>query len=177
MTRLQNCEIAIQDRRLTNWNYLAHADSKRVSTALGGNGRLSYLRQTIAHAWERHSIPYRIRLIFFLVSMLPDATCYDSLVSQFEPEDFFAGIATHTPCPTVTANSPPLSSRGGNVIKGHHCWSCQPHQWVRSRNFPNSKGRCWRRISPVRIMPSTPISFLHMTSLAESNWHNNWRTK
>ena len=74
-------------------------------------GRLSYLRQTTAHAWERSlypvpgpvhlNIPFRDPL-----APLPDATCYDSLVSQFEPEDFFAGIATHTPFPTATSLLP-----------------------------------------------------------------------
>lgn len=74
-------------------------------------GRLSYLRQTIAHAWERSlypvqgpvhlNIPFRDPL-----APLPDATCYDSLVSQFEPEDFFAGIATHTPYPTANCQLP-----------------------------------------------------------------------
>ncbi len=74
-------------------------------------GRLSYLRQTTAHAWERSlypvpgpvhlNIPFRDPL-----APLPDATCYDSKVSQFEPEDFFAGIATHTPFPTATSLLP-----------------------------------------------------------------------
>lgn len=74
-------------------------------------GRLSYLRQTAAHAWERSlypvpgpvhlNIPFRDPL-----APLPDATCYDSKVSQFEPEDFFAGIATHTPFPTANSQLP-----------------------------------------------------------------------
>lgn len=74
-------------------------------------GRLSYLRQTTAHAWERSlypvpgpvhlNIPFRDPL-----APLPDATCYDSKVSQFEPEDFFAGIATHIPFPTATSLLP-----------------------------------------------------------------------
>jgi len=51
------------------------------------------------------------------------ATCYDSLASQFQPEDFFAGIATHSLLPTLLPTLP-SSSNGSNVTKDYHCWHC-----------------------------------------------------
>lgn len=65
-------------------------------------GTLSYLRQTVVHAWERSlypvpgpvhlNIPFRDPL-----APLPDANSFDSLESQLQPEDFFSGIAPYDP--------------------------------------------------------------------------------
>jgi 2-succinyl-5-enolpyruvyl-6-hydroxy-3-cyclohexene-1-carboxylate synthase len=59
---------------------------------------LSYLRQTIVHAWERSlypvpgpvhlNIPFRDPL-----APLPDANCSDSLISELQPEEFFSEVA------------------------------------------------------------------------------------
>jgi 2-succinyl-5-enolpyruvyl-6-hydroxy-3-cyclohexene-1-carboxylate synthase len=67
-------------------------------------GTLNYLRQTIIHAWERSlypvpgvvhlNIPFRDPL-----APVPDGTSSESLERQFQPEDFFAGIATRSPTP------------------------------------------------------------------------------
>ena len=62
-------------------------------------GTLSYLRQTVTHAWERslHPVPGPVHLnIPFRdpLAPLPDATSVD-LESQFQLEDFFSAISPH----------------------------------------------------------------------------------
>ncbi len=88
---------------------------------------LSYLRQTLVHAWERSlypvpgvvhlNIPFRDPL-----APLPDGTYSESL-SQLQPEDFFAEITTLSPCPLVSLSPcPPLpewqQSNRGIIIAG-----------------------------------------------------------
>ena len=83
-------------------------------------GTLSYLRQTVIHAWERllypvwgvvHlNIPFRDPL-----APLPDGTSSTSLEYQFQPEDFFAGITTLSPSPQVPKSPNPF-----------------PHEWLKS---------------------------------------------
>ncbi|MEH1928854.1 2-succinyl-5-enolpyruvyl-6-hydroxy-3-cyclohexene-1-carboxylic-acid synthase [Nostoc sp.] len=68
-------------------------------------GMLAYLRQIVIHSWERAqtptkgpvhlNIPFRDPL-----APLPDGTDLSYLQSQFQPEDFFAGITNTTPFPT-----------------------------------------------------------------------------
>jgi len=72
-------------------------------------GTLSYLRQTIVHAWENtlYPVPGPVHLNIPLrdpLAPIPDATSFGSLASQFQPEDFFSAIAIHHP---ITP-SPPL---------------------------------------------------------------------
>ncbi|MEH2303193.1 MAG: 2-succinyl-5-enolpyruvyl-6-hydroxy-3-cyclohexene-1-carboxylic-acid synthase [Nostoc sp.] len=65
-------------------------------------GMLAYLRQIVIHSWERAqtptkgpvhlNIPFRDPL-----APLPDGTDLSYLQSQFQPEDFFAGIVNTTP--------------------------------------------------------------------------------
>ncbi|MEH2404371.1 2-succinyl-5-enolpyruvyl-6-hydroxy-3-cyclohexene-1-carboxylic-acid synthase [Nostoc sp.] len=65
-------------------------------------GMLAYLRQMVIHSWERAqtptkgpvhlNIPFRDPL-----APLPDGTDLSYLQSQFQPEDFFAGIVNTTP--------------------------------------------------------------------------------
>lgn len=65
-------------------------------------GLLSYLRQTIVHAWETSlypvpgpvhlNIPFRDPL-----APLPDENSFSSLESQFQPEDFFELISPQLP--------------------------------------------------------------------------------
>ncbi|MDF5736146.1 MULTISPECIES: 2-succinyl-5-enolpyruvyl-6-hydroxy-3-cyclohexene-1-carboxylic-acid synthase [unclassified Nostoc] len=72
-------------------------------------GMLAYLRQMVIHSWERAqtptkgpvhlNIPFRDPL-----APLPDGTDLSYLQSQFQPEEFFAGITNpcpmpHAPCP------------------------------------------------------------------------------
>ncbi len=67
-------------------------------------GMLAYLRQMVIHSWERAqtptqgpvhlNIPFRDPL-----APLPDGTDLSYLQSQFQPEDFFAGITSNTPFP------------------------------------------------------------------------------
>ncbi|MCC5654781.1 2-succinyl-5-enolpyruvyl-6-hydroxy-3-cyclohexene-1-carboxylic-acid synthase [Nostoc sp. XA013] len=67
-------------------------------------GMLAYLRQMVIHSWERAqtptkgpvhlNIPFRDPL-----APLPDGTDLSYLQSQFQPEDFFAGIANPLPIP------------------------------------------------------------------------------
>ncbi|MEH2409041.1 2-succinyl-5-enolpyruvyl-6-hydroxy-3-cyclohexene-1-carboxylic-acid synthase [Nostoc sp.] len=73
-------------------------------------GMLAYLRQMVIHSWERAqtptkgpvhlNIPFRDPL-----APLPDGTDLSYLQSQFQPEDFFAGIVNTTPCP-MTSDAP-----------------------------------------------------------------------
>ncbi|MEH2319249.1 2-succinyl-5-enolpyruvyl-6-hydroxy-3-cyclohexene-1-carboxylic-acid synthase [Nostoc sp.] len=73
-------------------------------------GMLAYLRQMVIHSWERAqtptkgpvhlNIPFRDPL-----APLPDGTDLSYLQSQFQPEDFFAGIVNTTPCP-MTPDAP-----------------------------------------------------------------------
>ena len=88
---------------------------------------LSYLRQTLVHAWERSlypvpgvvhlNIPFRDPL-----APLPDGTYSESLASQLQPEDFFAGITTLLP---ITYHPSPITpdpewqqSNRGIIIAG-----------------------------------------------------------
>ncbi|MEH2294170.1 2-succinyl-5-enolpyruvyl-6-hydroxy-3-cyclohexene-1-carboxylic-acid synthase [Nostoc sp.] len=67
-------------------------------------GMLAYLRQMVIHSWERAqtptkgpvhlNIPFRDPL-----APLPDGTDLSYLQSQFQPEDFFAGITSTTQFP------------------------------------------------------------------------------
>jgi 2-succinyl-5-enolpyruvyl-6-hydroxy-3-cyclohexene-1-carboxylate synthase len=67
-------------------------------------GMLAYLRQMVIHSWERAqtptkgpvhlNIPFRDPL-----APLPDGIDLSYLQSQFQPEDFFAGIISNTPFP------------------------------------------------------------------------------
>jgi 2-succinyl-5-enolpyruvyl-6-hydroxy-3-cyclohexene-1-carboxylate synthase len=67
-------------------------------------GMLAYLRQMVIHSWERAqtptkgpvhlNIPFRDPL-----APLPDGIDLSYLQSQFQPEDFFAGITSNTPFP------------------------------------------------------------------------------
>ncbi|AHJ31410.1 2-succinyl-5-enolpyruvyl-6-hydroxy-3-cyclohexene-1-carboxylic-acid synthase [Nodularia spumigena CS-584] len=86
---------------------------------------LGYLRQTIIHAWERCQMPTQgpVHLNIPLrdpLAPIPDKIDLSDLQSQFDPEDFFAGIAhtnpiTHSPFPI-----PPqwLKSERGIIIGG-----------------------------------------------------------
>ena len=65
-------------------------------------GALSYLRQTVVHAWERTLYPVSgpVHLNIPLsdpLAPIPDATSFDFLESQFQPDDFFSATATHLP--------------------------------------------------------------------------------
>ncbi|MBN3905411.1 MAG: 2-succinyl-5-enolpyruvyl-6-hydroxy-3-cyclohexene-1-carboxylic-acid synthase [Nostoc sp. NMS1] len=76
-------------------------------------GMLAYLRQMVIHSWERAqtptkgpvhlNIPFRDPL-----APLPDGIDLSYLRSQFQPEDFFAGIASTTPFPMPYAPFPIL---------------------------------------------------------------------
>lgn len=95
-------------------------------------GTLSYLRQTVIHAWERllypvwgvvHlNIPFRDPL-----APLPDGTSSNSLISQFQSEDFFAGITTLSPSLLVPT---PLSEAEARPST----WGFRPHlhEWLKS---------------------------------------------
>jgi len=73
-------------------------------------GMLSYLRQTVIHAWERSlypvagpihlNIPFRDPL-----APVPDGSYSEFLVSQVHPEDFFAGITQNLELKTQNIKS------------------------------------------------------------------------
>ncbi|MFK0734655.1 MAG: 2-succinyl-5-enolpyruvyl-6-hydroxy-3-cyclohexene-1-carboxylic-acid synthase [Gloeotrichia echinulata GP01] len=95
-------------------------------------GMLAYLRQTVIHSWERclnpiqgpvHlNIPFRDPLAPIPHPETFDQTSLQILQSQFDPEEFFAGIRNKTPIPNPQSLIPNpqewLQSDQGIIIAG-----------------------------------------------------------
>ncbi|MFN6469973.1 MAG: 2-succinyl-5-enolpyruvyl-6-hydroxy-3-cyclohexene-1-carboxylic-acid synthase [Nostoc sp. SerVER01] len=74
-------------------------------------GMLAYLRQMVIHSWETAQIPTKGPVHLNIpfrdpLAPVPDGSDLSFLQSQFQPEEFFAGIANitplaipHSPCP------------------------------------------------------------------------------
>lgn len=86
---------------------------------------LGYLRQMIIHAWERCQMPTQGPVHLNIpfrdpLAPIPDGIDLRDLQSQFQPEDFFAGIASINPIPHSPFLIPQqwLQTERGIIIAG-----------------------------------------------------------
>jgi 2-succinyl-5-enolpyruvyl-6-hydroxy-3-cyclohexene-1-carboxylate synthase len=90
-------------------------------------GMLSYLRQTIAHAWERalFPVPGTVHLNIPFRDPLTPIPQFDTntLKAQFQPEDFFAHLPlSHSPLPLIPRGDPTIPTPHSLLPTPHQEW-------------------------------------------------------